>query len=130
MAQVSDLQAKLPSYLKTVKTIKGVFSPHLALLPLLLLPLILHSHPLSPLSLSSPLLSSPLLSSPLLSSLFSLASPLSLSLSLSPPHLSLLFFSLHFFNKALKLYRESLLHQDPLHTLTSVGNLITYTSLL
>ena len=64
MAQASDLQAKLlPSYLATVKAIKRVVQPLLALLLvsyllLTLLPLTPHSQPLSPLFVFSSLLSS------------------------------------------------------------------------
>ena len=93
MAQASEVQAKLlPSYLATVKTIKGAVRPPprylmLVLLTLLLVSLLLLTLTPSPLSLSFPLLSSlltSLLSSPLLS-------PLSYSLYLSSPPLSFLF---------------------------------------
>ena len=76
MAQASDLQDKLlPSYLATVKTIKGAVQPLLALLllTLLLVSLFLLTHPLSSLFVFS---------SPLLSPSYSLAFLLSLSLSL------------------------------------------------
>jgi hypothetical protein len=75
MAQASDLQAKLlPSYLATVKTIKGAVRPP----PHSLTSYALTSYP----SLSSSLSSLCLLSS-LLSPLFVLSSPLSLLLSFS-----------------------------------------------
>jgi hypothetical protein len=98
MAQASELQAKLPSYLGTVKTIKRAVQPHLALLAsyFSLLPLTLTPSLLSfCLLFSSPLCL--LLSSPLFSP--------SYSFSLAFPPLSLfhlLSFSLPFYNKALK----------------------------
>ena len=98
MAQASDLQAKLlPSYLATVKAIKRVVQP---LLALLLVSLISHSLTSYP-SLSASLPSLCLLLSPLLFSLpltLFLSSPFSLSLSL----FYLLSFSLPFYNKFLK----------------------------
>ena len=118
MAQASDLQAKLlPSYLATVKTIKEVFSPHLTLS---------YSYALTSYPSFSPSLSPLFVFSPLLSPSFS---PLSLSCLLSlSPYLS---FSLSLCISIIKLLnqRESLLHQDPLCTLVSVGNLFPYSSL-
>jgi hypothetical protein len=111
MAQASDLQAKLlPSYLATVKTIKRAVQPLLALSPLTSLTL-----------LSSLLSLCLLLSSPLTYILLSFSIvPLSLSTFYLSPCISII---------KLLNHRESLLHQNPLRTLVSVGNLFPYPSL-
>jgi hypothetical protein len=118
MAQASDLQAKLlPSYLATVKIIKRAVQtpPHsLTSHPLISL-LLLCSLPLSLTSLTP------------LSSFFSLC----LLLSSSPLFSLSLFYFLSPCISIIKLlnYRESLLHQDPLCTVVSVGNLFPNPSL-
>ena len=85
MAQASDLQAKLlPSYLATVKTIKGTVRPLLISLLLLTLTLFVFS----PLSLSSPLLPLPLSPSYSLAFLFSLSFPPSFLLAMAGLSLS------------------------------------------
>jgi hypothetical protein len=104
MGQASDLQAKLlPSYLATVKTIKRGAQP-------------------PPLSYSFVPL--PLTSLPSSLSLCLLLSSLSFSLAF-PPSAPLLSFPCVSIENLLN-HRESLLHQDPLHTLVSVGNFFPY----